>query len=311
MTKNKNRIHGWLNVDKPYGLTSTQTLGKIKKALNPSKAGHGGTLDPLATGCLPVALGEATKTVSFVMEKTKVYEFDVTWGEQRTTDDLEGDILQTSDKRPVKEQVEALLPQFTGLINQTPPLYSAVKVDGKRAYDKARNDEEVILKTREVRIDSFEILSHDRDRSRFRVTCGKGTYVRSLARDMGHSLGCFGHVSTLRRTRVGPLTEKNMISLDILENFDHIADLDAVLLPLDVVLDDIPAIGLTPQEAGKLRNGGELVFSSKPDIERMQNAGIDFPCTEEREILAKQANQPVAVTALLGAKLKPVRVFNF
>ena len=178
-------IHGWINVNKPVGVTSTQVVGKVRRALNAQKVGHGGTLDPLASGVLPIALGEATKTVNFIQDAMKTYHFTVTWGEQRSTDDAEGDVLDSSDKRPSQEDIESILSSFIGDIEQTPPQFSAVKVDGERAYDIARDGDHADIKSRQVYIESLGILNHEGDKTEFQCFCGKGTYVRSLARDMG------------------------------------------------------------------------------------------------------------------------------
>ncbi|GHC69827.1 tRNA pseudouridine synthase B [Limoniibacter endophyticus] len=216
--KKKGRpISGWVVLDKPVGLGSTEAVSKIKWLFNAEKAGHAGTLDPLASGMLPIALGEATKTVPYVMDGTKVYRFTIAWGEERTTDDLEGVASKTSDKRPSRDEVEALLPNYTGVIMQQPPAFSAIKVDGERAYDRARGGEEVELPSREVEIDRLEIIDHTDEKTTLEVECGKGTYVRSLARDLGRDLGCYGHVSDLRRIEVDPFTTEDFVTLDELE----------------------------------------------------------------------------------------------
>ena len=220
-------INGWVIVDKAVGLTSTKVVGKVRWLFDARKAGHAGTLDPLASGILPIALGEATKVISHVFDAPKQYEFTVTWGESRDTDDREGEVTATSTERPSGSDIETLLARFIGEIQQTPPVYSAIKVDGERAYDLARDGQPPELAPRTVRIDELTLLSQpDADRACFRMRCGKGAYVRALARDLGEILGCFGHISQLRRTNVGPFGESDAISLDMLEELRHKGALD-------------------------------------------------------------------------------------
>ncbi len=305
-----NKIDGWVNLHKPVGMTSNQALGILKRALKPQKAGHAGTLDPLASGILPIALGDATKTVPYVQDAMKVYNFTVTWGEQRTTDDAEGTAIHTSDKRPAREDIESLLPQFMGDVTQTPPIFSAIKVDGERAYDLARDGVAVELKPRVVYIEKLEILNHTPEKTVFRALCGKGTYVRAIARDMGVKLGCFGYISTLERASVGPFTLENAISLDIFQNSEHIVPTEQVLLPLQTALDDIPVLALREQEAARLKNGNAISFLSKPDVERLNNAGIDFNDKDIVTILTTFNQKPVAIVEVEGIELHPIRIFN-
>ncbi len=305
-----NKIDGWVNLNKPAGITSTQALAIVKRALNPQKAGHAGTLDPLASGILPIALGEATKTVPYVQDSIKTYNFTVTWGEQRTTDDAEGEAVKTSDKRPTKAQVEALLASFHGEIEQTPPQFSAIKVDGNRAYDLARDGEDFELKSRIVYIESLEIVSHSEDQTAFTCICGKGTYVRSLARDMGEKLGCFGYISALERAGVGPFTLENAISLDIFTQNDDKPSPEQVLLPLQTALDDIPVLALREQEAARLKNGNGLVFLSKPDLDRMDQAGIEWGNNSIVTALATYNKKAIAIVEVEGPELHPIRIFN-
>src|SRR5437763_6974136 len=214
----KRDVHGWVVLDNPIGMTSTHAVAVIKRLFNAKRAGHAGTLDPLASGGLPIALGEATKTVPFVMDGRKRYRFTVCWGAERDTDDIEGQVTATSDQRPTQEAILALLPRFTGVIEQVPPRYSAIKVQGERAYDLARDGEIVELAPRPVEIHHLSLVEQtDASHSVFEAECGKGTYVRALARDMGRLLGCYGHISALRRTLVGPFTENDMIPLEQLE----------------------------------------------------------------------------------------------
>lgn len=306
--KNGNPINGWVNLDKPAGITSTQALAIVKRVLQPLKAGHAGTLDPLASGILPLALGEATKTVPYVQDALKIYEFTVTWGQQRTTDDEEGDVIASSDTRPSREQVEALLPAFIGDVEQVPPQFSAIKVDGERAYDLARDGETVELKSRLVYIETLEIVSHEDGKTAFECLCGKGTYIRSLARDMGLKLGCFGYISALRRAAVGPFTTENAIRLDFFQNPDHKPTLEEVVLPLQTALDDIPALALKEEEAARLKQGQPLSFISKPDLDRLAQAGIEM--SEGPTILATYKGKAVALVEVSGPTLQPLRILN-
>jgi tRNA pseudouridine55 synthase len=259
--KHKRDVHGWVVLDKPVGMTSTHAVSVIKHLCAAKRAGHAGTLDPLASGCLPIALGEATKTVPFVMDGRKTYQFTVRWGEERDTDDAEGRVVATSATRPEAAAIEALLPRFTGTIEQVPPRFSAVKVDGERAYDLARDGETVELAPRTVEIHRLELLQMDNpDHSIFAAECGKGTYVRSLARDLGRALGALGHVAALRRSRVGSFGEADMIPLDRIEALCHRAaagegDLADTLLPIETALDDIPALAVSPADAARLARG--------------------------------------------------------
>ena len=303
--KKGDAVHGWINVDKPIGITSTQVIGKIRRFLNAQKVGHAGTLDPLASGVLPIALGEATKTIPYMQDAMKSYQFTVTFGEQRSTDDAEGEILAKSDNRPTQQRIEAALPTFMGDITQVPPKYSAIKIDGQRAYDLARQGEVVEIKEREVYIERLELLFCDKDTARFEVVCGKGTYVRSIARDLALSLGTYGYVSALRRTSVGAFHAEDAILLDNLEKMDHIAAREAALLPLQVVLDDIPALEIKANEVTKLRNGNALPLISKADFQRLEALGdID-------EALAIFQGQAVALVHIEGPQVQPFRVFNF
>jgi tRNA pseudouridine55 synthase len=250
------RLNGWLVVDKPKGLTSAQAVARVKRLTGAAKAGHAGTLDPLATGVLPIALGEATKTVSYVMDGAKTYRFTVRWGEARATDDAEGAVTETCPERPDEAAIHAILPRFRGQIEQVPPIYSAIKVEGRRAYEMARADETVVLAPRTVTIRRLDLVAMpDDDRAVFEVECGKGTYMRSLARDIALAVGTVGHVEALRRLRVGRFGEEQAISLEQEEHIGHSLALVAHLLPLETALDDIPALALTESEAHKLQSG--------------------------------------------------------
>jgi len=265
----KRDVHGWIVLDKPVGMTSTHAVAVIKHLFAARRVGHAGTLDPLASGCLPIALGEATKTVPFVVDSRKTYSFTICWGEERDTDDAEGRVVATSASRPDAATVRAQLPRFIGTIEQVPPRYSAVKIAGERAYDLARDGETVELKPRAVEIHRLELLeTPDADHAVLTAECGKGTYVRSLARDLGRVLGALGHVSALRRSRVGPFGEADMISLEPLESLCHRAaagegHLADVLLPIETALDDIPALAVSPADAARLARGQAVLLRGR------------------------------------------------
>jgi len=313
-----NPVNGWVNLDKPTGLTSTQALGKVRRYMNAGKAGHAGTLDPLATGILPIALGEATKTIPYVQDAIKSYQFTVKWGAQSNTDDSEGEIIATSDLRPSEDAITALLPNYTGEITQTPPQFSAIKIDGQRAYDLARKGEDVKIKSRTVYIESLTLDEHTADESVFTVVCGKGTYVRSLARDFGANLGCYGHIIALRRLSVGGFRENDAISLDKLQQmYDSAATVDGTqvletveaeqpldyLLPIETALDDILAIPLNDNEVATLRCGQSLSFISKGDFHRVEGMNGEIA-------LAVHDDHPVGIVSIEGPTVKTVRLFN-
>jgi len=322
--KKGDKVDGWVNFDKPLEMTSTQAVGKVRRFYNAQKAGHAGTLDPLATGILPIALGEATKTIPYTQDALKTYEFTVTWGEQRSTDDAEGEVIASSDVRPALEDIKAALPAFTGEITQTPPRFSAIKIDGQRAYDLARDGQEFEIKSRTVFVESLTTLCHLDQRGEildvdnrsdlstslemtsFRMTCGKGTYVRSLARDLALDLGTVGYISALRRTQVGVFDEKSAILLDKLEEMGDKASLEAALLPVETALDDIPAFPIKQNEAANLRNGQVLSLVSRPDFQRLEVIGAKTGS----EILVTLDGKPVALTKFESPSLKPFKVFN-
>ncbi len=304
------KIHGWINLHKPVGVTSTQAVGKVRRALNANKIGHGGTLDPLASGILPLALGEATKTVNYAQDAIKVYHFTTTWGEQRTTDDAEGDVIHSSDTRSKQEQIESLLPEFIGEIEQTPPQFSAIKIDGERAYDLARDGQTVEIKSRIVEIDNLTILSHNDQETAFECVCGKGTYIRSIARDLGEKLGCYGYVSALKRTKVGAFEINDAISLDFFEQMGDKTALEDVILPLQTALDDIPVLALKEQEAVALKHGRSLSLMAKSDLERLTAIDIDWKSNDETTALVTYEDKALALVTIYGAEIKPLRVFN-
>lgn len=302
--REKRDVHGWIALDKPVGMTSTHAVAVIKRLFSAKRVGHAGTLDPLASGLLPIALGEATKTVPFIMDGRKVYRFTVRWGEERDTDDTEGRVTQTSGLRPTPEAIRALLPQFTGLIEQVPPKFSAIKVDGERAYDLARDGEEVELQARPVQIDRLELLeTPDADQAVFEAECGKGTYVRALARDFGRLLGCFGHVTALRRTEVGPFGPEDMISLADLEALCHRAaagegSLADALLPVETALDDIPALAVSRADAARLQRGQAVLVR-----------GRDAPILSGT-LYVTVSGELIALAEADRGEIVPKRVFN-
>jgi tRNA pseudouridine55 synthase len=302
--REKRDVHGWIALDKPVGMTSTHAVAVIKRLFSAKRVGHAGTLDPLASGILPVALGEATKTVPFIMDGRKVYRFTVRWGEERDTDDTEGRVTQTSDLRPSAEKIRALLPRFTGLIEQIPPKFSAIKIDGERAYDLARDGEEVELQARPVQIDRLELVETlDADQAVFEAECGKGTYVRALARDFGRLLGCFGHVTALRRLIVGPFGAAEMISLAEIEALcDRAAagegSLADALLPVETALDDIPALAVSKADAARLQRGQAVLVR-----------GRDAPILSGT-LYVTASGELIALAEADRGEIVPKRVFN-
>lgn len=294
--KRSNRVvvDGWVALDKPVGLTSTQAVSRLKRVYNAKKAGHAGTLDPLASGILPVAFGEATKTVPFVQDGEKAYKFTVRWGVETDTDDSDGRVTHESDARPERGAIEALLPQFVGEILQTPPQFSAIKIAGERAYDIAREGEQVALKPRAVTIHSLSMIESTRDEATFVMECGKGAYVRALARDLGRLLGCFGHVTALRRTRVGPFVEDESYTLDEIENQNMAGE---ALLSVEAGLTALPCVVVDRDTAARLRRGGSVILR-----------GRDAPL--EGMVYAACGGVPVAFGEIIEGALAPQRVFN-
>ena len=298
-------LHGWLVIDKPPGLTSSNVVTRVIKFTGAAKAGHGGTLDPIATGVLPLALGEATKMVAYVLDGAKQYRFTVRWGEARTTDDREGAVTATSPVRPTSEAIRAVLPAFTGVIDQVPPTHSAVKVEGRRAYALARANEPVDLKPRRIRIDRFDLVAiPDADHAEFEVAAGKGAYMRSLARDIAHRLDTYGHVTALRRLAVGPFNESHAIPLDKLESLGHSPALERTLLPVETVLAGIPALALTEAEARRLKRGQPVSLLAVAS--RTPLSGID----PESVVCAMAEGRMVALARIKGGEIRPFRVLN-
>ncbi len=302
-------IHGWLVIDKPSGITSAAVVARVRKALNAAKAGHGGTLDPLTTGVLPVVLGEASKTVAYAMNGEKIYRFTVRWGEARATDDAEGEVTDTSAVRPTKQEIEAVLGEFVGEISQVPPAYSAIKVKGRRAYELARADRHFVLAPRRVTVHRFVLLGvPDSDHAEFEVSCGKGVYVRSLARDLAARLGTVGHVAAMRRTRAGPFTEDMAISLDNLDTLGHSGLLSEHLLPVEVGLDGLPALALTELQAESLRKGRPVQVLRTGKLGACRR--ISGRISEGTVVCAMTGGKLVALARVEHGGIRPVRVLN-
>ncbi|MEX4006405.1 tRNA pseudouridine(55) synthase TruB [Mesorhizobium sediminum] len=320
--KKKGRpVSGWMVLDKPLGMGSTEAVSKIKWLYGADKAGHAGTLDPLASGMLPIALGEATKTVPYVQDGAKVYRFTVSWGEERSTDDLEGEVTRSSPERPDEQAIRALLPKYTGVIMQIPPQFSAIKIAGERAYDLAREGEAVDIPAREVEIGRFDLVEmRGADATVFEIECGKGTYVRSLARDMGRDLGCYGHISELRRTEVDPFTADELVTMAEIEEAiataqpaateedeapqaprpgpDQWKALDALLMDTGAALDCLPQVVVNDDTAARLRLGNPVIVRG-----RDAPAQVDEACAFARGRL-------VAIGAIEAGMFKPKRVFS-
>ncbi|MCK5089017.1 MAG: tRNA pseudouridine(55) synthase TruB [Hyphomicrobium sp.] len=295
-------IHGWLVLDKGLGMTSTRAVGAVKRLFDAQKAGHAGTLDPLATGILPIALGEATKTVPYAVDGEKSYRFTVRFGAETDTDDAEGRVVRTGETMPTLPEIEAVLPQFTGEIEQVPPCFSAIKVDGARAYDLARDGEDVQLQPRVVVVEDLRLVEMPNAAEVvFEAECGKGTYVRALARDMGRALGCFGHVIALRRTKVGPFVEAAAVSLDVLTAAAQAGEeaLTAHLQPVEAALNDIPAVGVSPSDAACLAKGQAVLIRGR-DAPVMSGAAF-----------AHFKGRILALGELEKGSFHPKRVFNF
>ena len=304
-------VHGWVVVDKPEGITSTQVVAIVSRVFDAQKAGHAGTLDPMATGVLAVALGEATKTVPFAMEAEKTYRFTARWGEGRDSDDAEGRVTATSDVRPTRDQIEAVLPRFLGPITQVPPAYSAIKVQGERAYDLARDGEAVCLEPRTVTIHEVRFTgAPDADHTVFEMRCGKGAYVRAWVRDLALALGTVGHVSQLRRTAIGGFTEKDAVPLETLQASMHSPAAFEHLRPISTALDGIPALAVTGPDAVRLRSGNPILMRANLFARLTEEADND-DLQGLTVYLSTGDGEPVALAALQAGELRPFRVFNF
>jgi len=287
-------INGWINLDKPVGVSSTQAVGRLKHLFNAKKAGHAGTLDPLASGVLPVAFGEATKTVPIVQDGVKAYRFRVRWGEESATDDAEGEVVARSDKRPAPADIEAMLPRFTGFIEQTPPTFSAIKIDGARAYDLAREGETFEIASRRIHVYRLALVETEADSAVLDAECGKGAYVRAIARDLGRALGCYGHVIALRRMRVGPFSADEAIPLDRLPEDSEI--MARAVLPLEAGLAELPALPVDRNGAATLRRGQALL--------------VRGAAPSEGPAWASCFGSPVAFGVIEGGYFVSSRVFN-
>jgi tRNA pseudouridine55 synthase len=299
-------VSGWINLDKGYDLGSTTAVSRVRRLFDAQKAGHAGTLDPLATGILPIALGEATKTVPFLVDADKTYRFTIEWGRTTATYDREGQTLAESDVRPTLAQVQAVLPRFVGEIMQVPPAYSAIKVDGERAYDLARAGETVELEARPVNVfDARVVDAADADHVTLEVDCGKGTYVRALVRDIAEALGACGHVSELRRTRVGRFTEQDCVTLELLEDLGYEARQSEALLPVETALDDIPVLAVTDEDAFRLKQGRSIVLVPRQveSVKARLKPG-------SRTVSAMAGETIVALCEMRAGRLEPSRVFN-
>jgi len=306
MKRKGQRVDGWLVLDKPLGITSFKAVATVRRLFDAAKVGHGGTLDPLASGILPIAFGEATKTVSWAMDGRKTYRVRARWGEARDTDDGEGEVIETSAIRPSTEAIRAALPTFTGRIDQLPPDYSAIKVDGQRAYKLARSDRPVVLTARPVDIYRLELLGQPSpDEADLAVECGKGTYIRALIRDLGRYLGTVAYVSQLRRTQVGPFAENRAISLELLEGLGHSPARFEHLLPVETALDDIPALAVTEEEAGRLRHGQTLAMlrtGIRDTVPSGSDSGLVLRAMLEQSL--------VGLVRIDGGEIRSVRIIN-
>jgi tRNA pseudouridine55 synthase len=309
-------VHGWVVLDKPKGITSTQAVSRVRRLFDAAKAGHAGTLDPLATGILAIALGEATKTVPYAMEGEKLYRFTARWGEARDTDDAEGKTIAVSGIRPTREQILAALPNFIGEIMQVPPVYSAIKVDGERAYDLAREGEALTLSPRPILICAARLVEiPDPDHAIFEVECGKGSYIRAWVRDLAQALGTVGHVAELRRLRVGPFSIESAISLETLEGFGHSPAALEHLRPIATALDGILALAVTEPDSVRLRSGNAILIRAPQFLrlveqqDRNTEAGVDFQGLTV--FLSTARGEPVALAEVAQGELRPFRVFNF
>jgi tRNA pseudouridine55 synthase len=301
--KKGNPINGWVVLDKPVGMTSTQAVGKVRWLFQAQKAGHAGTLDPLATGILPIALGEATKTVPYAVDGQKSYRFTVQWGAETDTDDAEGQVVERSDAAPARAAIEALLPSFLGEIMQTPPAFSAIKIDGQRAYDLARQGEAVQLQPRPVQIDRLDLVGmSDPLTSVFEAECGRGTYVRAIARDIGRKLGCYGHVIALRRTRVGPFQEAQAVTVSELEHAAGLEDggieIKTMLRPVESALAELLEVTVSQSDAARLARGQPVLLR-----------GRDAPVMSG-EAFALSKGTLIALCEIERGELRPLRVFN-
>jgi len=305
-------VHGWVILDKPQGVTSTQAVGAVRRVFDAQKAGHAGTLDPMATGVLAIALGEATKTVPYAMDAEKTYRFSATWGESRDSDDAEGAVTGFCDRRPAREAIEAAIPTLTGEILQVPPAYSAIKVDGERAYDLARDGEAVTLAPRPVFIEQARLLAMpDADTAEFEMVCGKGAYVRAWVRDLARQLGTLGYVSKLRRTAIGNFKIEDAVALETLKALLHSPAAFEHLKPLSTALDGIPALAVTGQDAVRLKSGNPILVRPREFARIAESAHGEDDLQGLTVFLSTGDGEPVALASFAEGELRPFRVFNF
>jgi len=308
-------VHGWVVLDKPKGITSTQAVARVRGLFDANKAGHAGTLDPLATGVLAVALGEATKTIPFAVEGDKQYRFVARWGEARDTDDADGKPVAWSDVRPIEQQILDVLPRFIGEIMQVPPVFSAIKVAGERAYDLARDGQPPALIARPISIFSARLVEFpDPDHAVFEVECGKGSYIRAWVRDIAQALGTYGHVSELRRLKAGPFSVSAAISLERLEAFGHSPAALEHLRPIATALDGIPALAVTDPDSVRLRSGNSVLIRAPLYARLMEQSAASEPGGQidgQTVYLSTAKGEPVALAEIAGGELRPFRVFNF
>jgi tRNA pseudouridine55 synthase len=312
MSKRKkgDAVHGWVVLDKPSGITSTQAVAQVRRIFNAQKAGHAGTLDPLATGILAIALGEATKTVPFAQDAAKIYRFTATWGQSRDSDDSEGKVTGTSDVRPTRAAIEAVLPNFTGVLTQVPPAYSAIKIQGERAYDLARDGKEPDLQPRQVSVHEARLVEAETGQAVFEILCGKGTYVRSWVRDIARALGTLGYVSQLRRTRIGGFLEKDAVGLETLTPLLHSPAAFAYLKPISTALDGIPALAVTGGDAARIRSGNPILIRANLFARMKDGFAGDGGLQGQTVFLTEEAGAPVALAEIAEGELRPFRVFQ-
>lgn len=308
--KKGNPVHGWVILDKPQGMGSTQCVAAVRRIFDAQKAGHAGTLDPMATGILAIALGEATKTVPYAMDADKTYRFTAQWGESRDSDDAEGAPTGTSPNRPTRDQIEAMLPRFTGTLTQVPPVYSAIKVAGARAYDLAREGEAPVLAPRQVEVFEARLLNSVRDSAEFEIRCGKGTYVRAWVRDIALALGTLGHVTALRRTQLGAWEEKDAVPLDQLTPFMHSPAAFGYLRPLATALDGIPALAVSGSNTVRIRSGNPILIRSDM-FARLKDGLGDDELQGQIVFLKQEDGAPLALAEIAEGELRPFRVFEF
>ena len=305
-----NPVHGWVILDKPQGMTSTQAVAAVRRIFNAQKAGHAGTLDPLATGVLAIALGEATKTVPYAMDADKTYRFQARWGESRDSDDADGKVVATCEQRPSREAILAILPRFQGTLNQIPPAFSAIKVDGNRAYDLAREGTPAVLEPRQVEVFQAGLIAAQGDAAEFEIRCSKGTYVRSWVRDLALALGTLGHVSALRRTQLGHWQEKDAVGLDTLTPFMHSPAAFGYLRPLATALDGIPALAVSGPDTVRIRSGNPILIRANLFAQMKEGFG-EGELSGLTVFLKEGDGSPVALAEIAEGELRPFRVFNF